>query len=309
MSPEGDPTVSPTTDAAVASEPIAAVEAVTAQPPTEESGAPARAEQNTVVNDLFRSAARQPTSKPVESEPAGESTPSGDVKPAERARGADGRFVSNPAEPEQPNLGRRGAAEEIARLQRENERLSGRLKDYETTADAQVAVDDEAQARADAERYLRLRDLPENHPELTDNDYEGWKWLEEQRQLRAGYPKASKAMQAQLAAEVATETARLRAGHQATLNTIAEQMGRVGARFGVDVAELQRLGDFEQIANAITAPLLAEIADLRREQQQHRYAGNGGLGSARAPVGAGRSPGSPPPNMNDVFRSFANGRG
>lgn len=307
MSPESDPQFSPTTDEGAP----AAESVVTAQPEAGESGA--QASDPNVVNDLFRAAAGQPTSKPVDGEPVGESAPQGDVKPTEgRQRGPDGRFLPQGTEPDSAgasDLGRRGSAAEIDRLRAENARLLAERQERDAQTAAAVAADDEAQARADAERYLHLRDLPETHPDLTDNDYEGWKWLEEQRQLRANYPKAQKALQAQLDAEVTAERQRLQQGHQATLNVIAQQMGRVGARFGVDVSELQKLGDFEQIANAITAPLLAEIAELRNEQQQARYTGARGLGSFRVNNGAGLSgPGAPPPDINDLFRAAANGR-
>jgi hypothetical protein len=293
---------------------------VAAQPDSGVSGdsTPSAAEQGSVVNDLFRVAAGvSPASKPEPTAQTGVSASdqSDGVKPGEttRTRGPDGRFLpatqdaapSDQGQPPPP--GRRGTAIE-AQLR---EQIRQELIEEQATKAAAGA--DEAQAKADAERYLKLRDLPDHDPLLAEGD--NWQWLQEQKALRANYPKAASALRAEADAILAAGTADLSQREQAFLADLAGQMQRVGSRYEVDLDAYKGRPSFEAMAEYliehVAAPLQAEITRLKTERdQQLRLSGPRGLGSVREPLGAGRSaPGSPvideSQRVNDAFRRAA----
>ena len=298
--------------ASVVEEPTAISQASSGEPEAEQ---PTPEQRNAVVNDAFRARAGgfQSTLKPEASEQVGESTEFSDVKPTSGdgpVRDASGRFVPRRGVPEAI----RTADERIADLERqlaERDPATIRQQILDEQAAAAAGPDDEQQARADADRFLSLRDLPDDHPKLVEGD--NWQWLQEQKKLRADYPKAERALRAwhQKQAEDA-----IASRDQAVLGALRRHV----ALPGVDEPTFRKLSDWGDLGDHLyeagrrsLEPELTSardrIAELEREQQQARFAGPRGLGSARLPIEAGRSAApAPGRDINDIFRSAGNGR-
>lgn len=268
-------------------------------PPAGESGRPGqpdRARIDRAMNAFMRGELDPSavTSKPAEAAAPGEPAPAaeaGDVEAGSAApeRGPDGRF-----------LPRRGAAERIAELERQlAERDPERLRQqWETERATREATDaDEQQARADAERYERLRDVPDR--DLSDEDY---RWREERKALLAQFPKARQAMRAEAARAIEAERLGL-------LNHVATEISARAAKYGIDPkrwgpdsgATFGSMAD--DIAEAVASPLKERIAELERELHAARTTGPNGIGTLRVPALNGRSGGAAPARtVNDWLR-------
>lgn len=296
---------------------------VAAQPEAEESGRerPNLVEQSRVINDVLRSAAvgAPATSKPADAAPVGESAPQGDVKPTEGAteRGADGRFIPRRGVPEAIKT----AEERVADLERQlAERDPATIRQQILDEQAQQAAgpSDDEQARRDAERYIALRDLPDTDPLLAEGD--NWAWLQHQRELRANYPKAARALQAQLDAEAEAIRSEGTREQARFWDDVKAQMTAAGLKKGVDFETYRGLPHFsamgEHLYDAGSASRQPEIDGLKAEldralndNHQLRLTGPRGLGAGRSPIEAGRSDaGYRAPTVNDNIRSVVNGR-
>lgn len=291
------------------SPPAADDAAVAAQPAVEESGerdrSPAAEGPKSAMDAFVRGiAGRAPTSKPTDGEPSGESTPAGDVKPGEtRERDQSGRFIPRRGIPEAIKT----AEDEIADLRRQladrdPEKLRQQWLDEQAARAA--GPDDEEQARIDTARFLELRDLPDDHPKLAEGD--NYAWLQDQKALRANYPKAERALRAQYEAHA---QAVIQGRDQAVLGALKRHVGLPG----VDEATFRRLSDWGDLGDhlyeagqrsrdAEVAALKDRNAELERDQQQARYAGPRGLGSARAPIPAGRAASGAARDMDSWIR-------
>lgn len=292
--------------AAGAGQPAESAQPAAASP----SGEPGADQQpsNDVVNDAFRARAGQPTSKPLDAAPVGESTAQADVKPTEPApRGADGKFLPRRGAPEAV----RTAEERVADLERQlAERDPVKLRDQvraEILAESEAAQASD-QERADIERYQRLLSTPD--AELSGEDYQ---WREDRKELLAKYPHVEKHYQSFAQTQIDDGWKRIK-------SDIGQKMAVHASKPGVDADAFSKLDDWGEIgehlyhagARAMEGDLRPQLeaanARIQELEQQYRYSGTGGLGSARGAVPAGRSPSVPPPTVNDLFRRAASGR-
>ena len=277
-----------------------------AQPFSEESG---RQEQQAdparvsgAMNAFMRGQMGAPvaTSKPEDGAPSGESTPSGDVEAGRGPeRGPDGKF-----------LPRRGGPERIAELERE---LAARdpvklREQWENERTVREATDTEAeQARADAERYQRLRDL--EAAQMSDED---WNFAETYRKDLNAAPVAVRKANALAEQTIKAERQALSAERNGILNTIAAEVRTGAAEFGVDpkawgpdsgATWLSMTRDAVAVQKTVIAARDARIAELERELHSSRTVGPNGFGTVRVPALSGSSGGGTRSNsMNDWLR-------
>lgn len=294
-----------------------------AQPEDGGSGSePTPAERNTVVNDLFRSAAGRPALKPFEAAPDGGSAPeaSGDEKPAGPERGTDGKFVPRRAVPEMIRTAEdavRAADAEIADLKRQlDERDPEKLR-QQWAADEQTRAAERAQQavteqeRADVARYERLKDTPD--ADLSAEDYQ---WREDRKALLAAFPQADALYRAQYEQRLAQERGQLQQRDTEFWSGVRGQILQAASTFGVDPEKWKQSGVtwLDMTADAVMAredavrtELGARISELENELRQYRFNGAGGIAAHRAPMGAGRSGGGAlqtgNDRMNSIFRS------
>ncbi len=234
----------------------------------------------------------EPTTQPqtVPPGPARSAPPRGDVKADVSGRGRRARAAEE-------NLQR------IADLERQlAERDPGKVREQvladleaEKARQAEEAASSEvfASEQADAERYARLRDLPDR--DLSDEDY---RWREERKALLASFPKARAALSAQAEQQVKAE-------QSAFWQTVRSQLTGLAHKPGLDAAAFKAAPDFavmgEQLyeagAEAERSRLqpkldqaLEKVRRLEAASGQFALAGRGGLAAARAPrVTGGRS--------------------
>jgi hypothetical protein len=199
----------------------------------------------------------------------------------------------------------RSAEERIADLERQlAERDPDRLREQIQTEQATRAATDteEAEARADASRYLQLRDVPDR--DLSDEDY---RWREDRKALLNSVPKVQRAYQAQLDQERATAQQAVEAERNGIRNYVAKQVQTRAAKYGIDPskwgpgsgADFGSMAD--DIAEAIATPLRERVAELERELYAARVNGPNGLGSVRVPAMNGRSGGGTRTKTMDDF--------
>lgn len=280
--------------------PVAAEPAAPA--PSGESGADQQP-RNDVVNDAFRARAGQPTSKPPDAEPVVQSAPAGDEAAGGPERGADGRFLPRQAAPEK--LPRR-AAPEIARTREEIRQELLAEQQAEAVRKAAEAYDEDYLGNED--RYQSLLSKPD--ADLSAEDYA---WREERKERRAQHPHVERHYKSRSDREIA-------AGWDRIKGDIRTKMERHSSKPGVDPEVFDALSDWGDLgehlyhagaramAEDLQSKLDAANARIQELEQQYRFSGSGGLGSARGAVPAGRSPGAPPPSINDQFRRAAFGR-
>jgi len=281
---------------------------------TGESEAASQTEPKLSPNDIFRAAIGSlPSLKPVAVAPDGE--PTADASGEDDATAAVKPSESKP-------LGRRAAAARIAELEQQlaaRDPATIRQQVLDELAQQATSQADAEQAKQDAARYLRLRDLPDGHPELSEGD--NWAWLQEQKELRAKFPAAEKAIRTQYEAQLETETARLTQREAGIWDDIRGQLRRAGQKAGVDFEQYKGQPSFEAMGSylydagvrsrdAEIDALTRERDELRAERdQQLRYSGPRGLAATRTPPTAGRSsPGTSEPSINDLFRQAVYGR-
>lgn len=281
-----------------------------------ESGATRdKAERNAAINDWMRgSLSVTPTSKPDESNAAGEPTPAeqngqtGAVKPAttsekrpprrgvpEAVKSAEQRIADLEAQ-----LAERDP--EKLREQWESERQAEQVRSQE-----QARLDELAQTqRANVERYRRLIETPD--AQLSGEDYA---WREEFKEKLAAFPD----VQQFYAADTARRIESARTAHTESLRSALSQQVSLP---GVDAEAFRQMTDWgamgQHLYEAGARSKQTEIDRLSAENRQQadeirqlRMSGNGGLGAARGePPPAGRSSATVPRDhhatMNDWLR-------
>jgi hypothetical protein len=293
--------------------------------------APARSDLDLLIRGVSR---RESASKPADAEADGESAPQGDVKPSEGQRQRDerGRFLQRvvgtpdppppaapdrPPDPPEPNLGRRGAAERIADLERQLAERDPEKIRAEVLAEQQREAEQAAinqKAVQDAERFEKLRDTPDHL--LSAEDYA---WREDQKELIARYPDVRDFLTAQADRVVRSRIEDAEQKQSAFWNDVKGQMARLASRKGVDQSAYGKLGNFEQMGGHLydagarsrddeVVSLERQLREARAELDRHApINGARGLGSGRSPLPAGRSGGNGTPSPEDQFDAFIRG--
>jgi hypothetical protein len=290
-------------------------------------------EQSSNMDAFMRGVVRQaaPASKPSDDEPAGESAPApGDVKPTDGApkpRDDKGRFLRqlagqqapdpSPSADAQPDpqgaqpqhIGRRGAAERIAELERQlaerdPETIRQQVLAEQQQQAQQAAIDQKAVQ--DAERFQTLLQTPDHV--ISAEDYA---WREEQKELIQRYPEVRDFLAAQAERTVQARLTDAEQKQAAFWNDLRGQMGRLASRKGVDQPTYAKLGTFEAMGDHLytagaksrdpeVEALQRDLREARAELERHApFNGARGPGSGRAPVPAGRS-GNGAPDRNDM---------
>lgn len=258
------------------------------------------------MDAFIRGVARSaPTSKPESGEASGESTADDsaavEAGRAQPERGPDGKFVP-----------RRGVPE-VAKQQLREEIRAELLAEQEQARERERVAQLDESERADAERYARLKDLPDDHPLLNEGD--NYTWLQEYRRVLSLAPKAAKQYRADAELLIRSEREQMARDQDGFRATVRTEIAGVAQEFGVNPDTWKQPGTTwasmtRDAVRASKAPLEARIAELERELHAARTLGPNGLGSGRAPVPAGRSAdGAGPSSMDDWIRGkFRNGR-
>ena len=264
----------------------------------------AEAAQSARMNAFFRGGL-DPSSEAGQDKD-GASAPQGDVKPAERQRAPDGRFVA--AEQQQP--GRRAqaamsAAERIADLERQlaerdPEAIRRQLAVEQEQAAESAKLDEMAKTRqADVARYRRLVDTPD--AQMSSEDYA---WREDFKEKIAAIPEVTALHQTLAEQRIAEAQAEIEARHRKAWDDFTggfrAEMTAVARREGIDPETWTRPGTTwdrmtRDVADAREAKVRADLEPklrlLEQENRQLRLTGPGGLGSYPAPPEPGRSSG------------------
>jgi hypothetical protein len=149
--------------------------------------------------------------------------------------------------------------------------------------------------QADAERYARLRDVPDR--DLSDDDY---RWREDRKALLSAFPKARTALEAQTRQELAAYQAQLQQSYEGAWAQITREMGQAESKPGVERGAIVKGTSFSAIADHLYEAgrkslqpeldrALEQVRRLQGEGRQFRLSGRNGLAAARAPINGGRS--------------------
>lgn len=286
---------------------------------TGESGAErTTAEKHAAVNDWMRGTL-SPTSKPDQTDAAGESTPAdengqtGDVKPAAQARPQNKRGgMPRRGAPEAVQTAEQRIADLEAQLaERDPEKLRAQWEserdDRQQKADEQAKLDTLAQTQqANVERYHRLNALPTH--QLTAEDYS---WLEDFKEKLSAFPEVQQFHQADM-------DRRIKAADEAHTHTLRQALSRHVAYPGVEADTFRTLADWGDLGDHLyesgqrsrqseVDKLKAENGRLHAENRQLKVSGRGGLGAADQPAPAGRSSSAAPIDTHAAANAWLRG--